>query len=271
MSPAPPVALSYQSRGDGPPVLLLPPAATRAEIWHSHQVPALVTAGYRAITANQRGMAPTPAPPGPYRVSDLVGDTAALIMSLGLGPCHVVGASLGAFVAQELTLAHPELVLSAVLIGTRARCDHYRRRVARAMAARGRSTGPVTELEALHHLSQLFGPKTLADERLVADWIEMMQRFPVTGAGPAAQYDATVTADRRGALAMVTRPCLVIAFGADVLTPAAACHEVAAAIPGCDYVEFDGLGHFGFLEDPALVNAALTEFITMHSPALVNG
>jgi pimeloyl-ACP methyl ester carboxylesterase len=46
---------------------------------------------------------------------------------------------------------------------------------------------------------------------------------------------------------------------------------VAAAIPGCDYVEFDGLGHFGFLEDPALVNAALTEFITMHSPALVNG
>jgi pimeloyl-ACP methyl ester carboxylesterase len=263
--PTDPIEIPYTTHGHGEPVLLLPPAATRADVWQSHQVPAIVEAGFQAISVHPRGMAPAPVPPGPYRVSDLVADTVQVIERLARGPCHVVGASLGAFVSQELALLRPDLVRSTVLLGTRARCDGYRRRLARATAQHCRQPGPVSELDALRHLGQLFGPATLADERLVADWAEMVQRFPVTGPGPAAQYEATVIADRRAALAAVTRPCLVIAFGVDVLTPPQMCREVADAIPGAVYREFPGLGHFGFLEDPQAVNAELMAFLTAHS------
>ncbi len=264
--PTEPVEIPYTVQGDGPPVLLLPPAATRADVWHSHQVPALVAAGFQAVTVPLRGMPPAPVPAGPYRLADLVADTVAVIERLGRGPCLVVGSSLGAMVAQELALLRPELVHAVALLGTRARCDAYRRRLARASALRCRQAGAVSELEALRHLGQLFGPATLADDAFVADWVEMVQRFPVTGPGPAAQYEATVTADRRAELSGVSRPCLVVAFGADLLTPPALCREVADTIPGAVYREFAGLGHFGYLEDPQAVNAQLLAFLAEHSP-----
>ena len=40
------------------------------------------------------------------------------------------------------------------------------------------------------------------------------------------------------------------------------CQEVASAIPGCQYVEIDQCGHFGFLERPDEINATLLEFFS---------
>lgn len=256
-----PVELAWQEHGDGVPVVMLPPAATPGEVWRSYQVPALVRAGYKVITVNHRGTSPSPVPPGPYLMSQLVADTVALVQLLNCGPVHLIGASLGAFVAQEVALTRPDLVRAAVLIGTRARTDTFRRQLARALAAQTRSTGPASELELLMHLVQLFGPDTLADGQKMSDWLELQRRFPIKGPGPGAQYDASVIGDRRAALAGLTRPCLVIAFSADLITPPAACREVHQAIPSATYVELQGLGHFGFLENPDAVNQALIDFL----------
>ncbi|NUT35777.1 MAG: alpha/beta hydrolase [Hamadaea sp.] len=255
------VALAWLAHGDGLPVVMLPPAATAREVWHTHQVPALVRAGYRVVTVNHRGTPPSPVPPGPYLMAQLVADVVALVELLDEGPVHLVGASLGAFVAQEVALARPDLVRSAVLMGTRARTDKFRRLLARALAVQTRQAGPGTELEALMHLAQLFGPRTLADEQTMSDWLELRRRFPVTGPGAGAQYDASVIGDRRAALAGLTRPCLVMAFSADLITPPAACLEVHESVPSAAYVEFEGLGHFGFLEDPEAVNRAVIDFL----------
>jgi len=255
------VELAYQRHGTGDPVLLVAPAATSSGIWLNHQVPALIQAGYQAITFDNRGTAPSAAPPGPYRLSDLVTDTAGLIRELGIAPCRVVGASLGAMIAQELTLAHPELVTAAVMMGTRSRTDFYRRALGRATAVRMRAAEGPSDLDALAHLAQLFGRRTLANEQMMSDWLTLLRRFPVRGPGPAAQYEAAVITDRTAALRDIRRPCLVIAFTEDVITPAACCREVADAIPGCQYAEIEAAGHFGFIEDPAAVNAALIGFL----------
>jgi pimeloyl-ACP methyl ester carboxylesterase len=241
--------------------MLLPPAASSSGILARQQA-ALLAAGYQVVAVEQRGMAPPPAttPSGPYAMAHFVADAAALIEHLGLAPCHVVGASLGAFVAQELALTRPDLIRSSVLLGTRARTDFIRRHLAQGMAARTRDDTPVTELEAMCRLTLLFGQATLADEQLMSEWLELVSLFPARGVGPAAQYEATIIPDRRQALTAVRTPCLVVAFGSDLLTPPQLSREVEAAIPGCAYVEFDRLGHFGFLEDPAAVNDAIVRF-----------
>ena len=56
----------------------------------------------------------------------MVADTAALIESLGAAPARIVGVSMGSFIAQELMVARPELVTSAVLMATRGRLDRAR-------------------------------------------------------------------------------------------------------------------------------------------------
>jgi pimeloyl-ACP methyl ester carboxylesterase len=260
--------LSYQVVGTGEPVVLLPPAATRAEVWQAHQVPALVDAGYQVVTVDGRGMPPSPCPPGPYRIDDLVEDMAALLRQLGTGPYRLVGASLGAMVVQELTMREPQLVRAAALIGTRARTDYFRRMLTRVNAARVRRPGggQGTELETVLAMTQLFSARTLADERKAADWFALLRNFPLRGEGLAAQYEASLLPDRRAALAAIDRPCLVVGFSEDVITPPAACREVALAIPGCRYIELPHCGHFGFLESPQAVNSALTAFFAAAEP-----
>lgn len=253
--------LAYEEYGTGDPVLLLPPAATRARVWTLHQVPAIVAAGFRAITLDVRGTHVSP-PGSPFRLPDLVVDVCMLIAELALAPCLVVGASLGAMIGQELTLAHPGLVRGAVLLGTRSRTDFFRGKLTRAMAAQARSGNPPSELEALLLLSQLFSAATLADEHTAASLLTLFRGFYSAGMGPAMQYEATIIADRTAALSQVTRPCLVIAFAEDSITPPAACREVAAAVPRCRYAEIADCGHFGFLERPEQVNATLLDFFS---------
>ena len=253
--------VNYEVRGTGEPVLLIPPAGTRAAIWLSHQVPALLRAGYQSIILDSRGTPPSAVPLGPYRLADLVADTADLIDGLGIGPCRIVGASLGAMIAQELCLARPDLVTAAALIGTRCRTDFFRAAMARGYAARMREPdGNNSDYEALSAMVQLLSARTLADDRAASDWFSLFRNFPVRGMGAAAQYEATIVEDRTAALRGVRRPCLVVGFSEDVLTPPALCGEVAAAIPGCRYVEIPDCGHFGFLEKPAEVNAILIDF-----------
>jgi thioesterase CepJ len=255
------IRLSYETHGAGPPVLLIAPAATPAAIWQLHQVPALTAAGYQAVTFDNRGTAPSDVPPAPYRMPDLVADAAGLISVLGLGPCPVVGASLGAMIAQELALARPDLVRSAVLLGTRARTDYFRATAARAGAIRMRDRSPASPAETVAQMSLMLGSLTLASDRAAADWYTILHHCTLRGAGAAAQYEASVTGDRRHALAAINPPCLVVAFAEDRVTPPELCREVAGVIPRCRYAEIAGTGHLGFLENPAAVNAVLLDFL----------
>jgi pimeloyl-ACP methyl ester carboxylesterase len=54
-----------------------------------------------------------------YDLRDLVTDASELLVALDLGRTHVVGMGVGGFVAQLLTLDHPDQVASLTLISTR--------------------------------------------------------------------------------------------------------------------------------------------------------
>ena len=82
--------------------------------WQFSILPGLVDAGYRVITFDNRGMAPSDAPPAPYTVAEMADDTAALIEHLGLAPCHVAGYSLGAWIVETLAADRPELCVRSV-------------------------------------------------------------------------------------------------------------------------------------------------------------
>jgi pimeloyl-ACP methyl ester carboxylesterase len=254
--------LAYEEYGSGQPVVLIPPAATPAGVWATNQVPAIVAAGYRVIVASSRGTPPSTVPSAPFRVADLTDDVACLITELGLAPCLIVGASLGAMTGQELALSRPDLVRAAALLGTRCRTDFIRGRFVRAYADQIRRGQPPSDLDAVMLVTQMFSSLTLADDRRAADWLTLFQTFSARGLGAAMQYEATLIPDRTDALRKVRRPCLVVAFTEDAVTPPVLCREVASAIPCCRYVEIDGCGHFGFLERPEPVNAALIDFFS---------
>jgi pimeloyl-ACP methyl ester carboxylesterase len=256
------VRLSYDVAGDGEPVLLVCGTGQPAFTWSMFQVPALVAAGYQVVTFDNRGVAPSDAPPPPYSVGQMVADAAGLIEHLGLAGVRVAGLSLGAMITQELALARPDLVRCAVMMGTFGRQDAFRKAVIQSWIELDNSGVKLPRLyESVTAAFQLFAPATLCDDARVSQFFELSLAMPSwEGPGRLGQHQADLAYDDRlQALSGVTVPCMVVAFGHDMLTPPPLCREVADAIPGCRYVEIPGTGHFGTAENPDPVNAALLE------------
>ncbi|MET9700696.1 alpha/beta fold hydrolase [Streptomyces sp. NPDC006529] len=255
------IQLSYQRAGRGQPVLLIMGSGAAGHVWTLHQTPALHQAGYETIVFDNRGIAPSDAPPGKYSLDDMVADTRGLIEVLGIGPCHVVGTSMGAMVAQELALEAPHLVRSAVLIATRARSDLARQALWTADRAL-RDSGVVlpAKYAAIRQVLEMLSPATLNDDGAISTWLEI---FELTGGGADADGQSWVdrTGDRREALGRMTVPCHAIGFTDDLICPPHLVAEVAHAIPDCDFVEIPHCGHLGNLERPDAVNTAIIEFL----------
>jgi pimeloyl-ACP methyl ester carboxylesterase len=256
------IRLAYERTGRGEPVLLIMGQAAGGNVWSMYQVPALVAAGYEAISFDNRGMPPSDVPPGGYCLADLVADTAGLIEALDLAPCRVVGTSLGAFVATELAIRRPDLVTCCVLLAMRARADAFRRALSAGEKARTRDGIRLPPgYDAAISVLQMFSPATLNDDEAIRTWLDIYEMSGGRREAASGQDAIDLLSDRRDALRAVAVPCRVIAFSDDLMCPPPLVAEVADAISDCDYVEIGSCGHLGYLERPDEVNASIIEFL----------
>ncbi|BBX04764.1 non-heme bromoperoxidase BpoC [Mycolicibacterium moriokaense] len=255
------VNLAFDDRGNGEPVLFIAGRGGAGRTWHLHQVPEFQRAGYRCITFDNRGIGATENA-SDFGIEQMVADTAALIEKLDAAPVRIVSVSLGSFIAQELMLAHPELVRSAVLMATRGREDRVRqffRSAERELADSGIEL-PAT-YDAKTRLLESFSPKTLNDDNAVRDWIDMFTMWPNKSTpGMRAQLDVAPATNRLPAYRSIKTPVLVIGFSDDLALPPHLGREVADALPNGRYLEIPDTGHLGFLEKPQEVNSAVLKF-----------
>ncbi|MFD6893495.1 alpha/beta fold hydrolase [Rhodococcus sp. NPDC060086] len=256
------IPLNYQVKGSGDLVVLIMGTGSPGRVWDLHQVPALVKEGYRVATFDNRGIAPSGESLGGITIEDMVKDTAGLIELLG-GPAHVVGTSMGSRVAQELTLARPDLVRKAVFLAGHARMDHFQ-----IMLTEGErqlyDSGvelPAKYKAALTAVMNL-SPASLADENTARDWLDVFE-FSGGRASPGvrAQLGMDREFDRRAAYRAVRVPCLSVGFADDRMIPSYLSREVADAIPNARYEEIPDAGHYGYLERPEAVNKLLLDFL----------
>jgi len=254
------ISLSYDDYGAGEPVVMVTGTGVPGRIWRTHQVPALRAAGHRVITLDNRGIPPSDTGAG-FTLDDMAADVAGLIEFLGLAPCRVVGFSLGAMIVQELLVARPDLVSRAVLMATTGRADGLTTAVAEAeieLAASG--SKPPARYTAVVSALQNLSPRTLSDEDRLKDWLDIFEISAVDLSAIRPQLGLQIIPDRRPAYRAITCPCLVIGFADDLITRPHLGREVADSITGAEYVVVDGCGHFGYLERPDEVNAAIVSF-----------
>lgn len=259
------IDLDYDDIGSGEPVLFISGTGGAGRSWHLHQVPAFRAAGYRCITFDNRGIGNTEDAEG-FGIQDMVADVVGIIEQLVGGPTMIVGMSMGAFIAQELMLARPDLVNKAVLMGTRGRIDAIRHAF---RAAEYALTDSLTQsgielppaFTAKMRVLENFSPRTINNEKVITEWLEMFTAFPLKRTpGWRCQLTVIPQGNRLPAYQSITAPVLVIGFSDDVITPPGQGREVAAAIPKGRYIQIAHAGHLGFLERPETVNAAMLEF-----------
>lgn len=266
------ISLNYQVKGDrskgtdvkggGPLVVMIMGTGSPGRVWELHQVPALLAAGYRVCTFDNRGIAPSYEAAEGMTIHEMVADTAGLIEFLDEGPALVVGTSMGARVAQELALARPELVRKAVFLAGHGRMDEFQKTLSLGEHELDESGVKLpAKYEAALNAVMNLSPATMADRHSARDWLDLFEFTggPVTP-GIRAQRRMDHEFDRLQAYRGIQVPCLAVGFADDRMIPPYLAREVAEAIPGARYQEVPDAGHYGYLERPEAVNKILLEF-----------
>lgn len=100
-------------------ILLLMGLANHRLSWYKQY--AVFGREYRTLALDLRDTGESDPAQRPYCIADLADDAAAVLRALGLVKSHIVGISMGGFVALELALRHAEVVDKLVLVSTSAR------------------------------------------------------------------------------------------------------------------------------------------------------
>ncbi len=264
------VTLEYEVHGPehGEPLLLVMGLGAQLILWPQDFVDRITDAGFRVVRFDNRDVgrssrvaAPAPtvrelaaalvAPKrahAPYSLRDMADDAASLLDHLGMSRAHVVGASMGGMIAQELTIGHPDRVASLTSImsntGARRTGKMSPKLLPAFLKSRGSDEPTIDDAVAVGRL--IAGPHF--DEQAAREIYELgrsREADPVAAReGVARQTIAiAVTRDRTADLGRVTAPTLVVHGLVDPLVRPSGGMATACAVPGARLIMYPDMGH----------------------------
>jgi pimeloyl-ACP methyl ester carboxylesterase len=111
------IDVAYKMFGKGDPILLIPGASDGMDRWDPTLMKTL-SSNHTVIVFDPRGIGNTTLGSKPYTPSQLANDTTGLMDVLKIPKAGVMGYSLGSYIAQQVTMMHPDKVNSLILIGS---------------------------------------------------------------------------------------------------------------------------------------------------------
>ncbi|TDC50448.1 alpha/beta hydrolase [Jiangella ureilytica] len=244
---------------DHPAILLIGGAAASMDYWEDEFCSRLAAPGRFVIRYDFRDTGRSTAYPAGspgYSGADLVTDALAVLDGYGVAAAHLYGISMGAGIAQQIAVDHPERVLSLTLQSTSPTGP---------LGPDNPDLPPMSAQLAEMFASEEPGPDWSNRDAALAALVDGLR--PFDGAIPpdldgertvaARMYDRTadIAASQtnhwilegggleRGQLARITAPTLVLHGTADPLLPLPHGEALAAEIPGARLVPLEGMGH----------------------------
>ena len=253
--------LWVETRGAGRDVLLLGGLTDPVESWQ-FQLDGL-SDRYRVIAFDNAGAGRSPLPPESevFDSATMADDAATVLSTVGVdGPVHVAGFSGGAQLGQQLTLRHPDVVRSLVLVSTWARRDEYFRTTIDTF--RWLVDAAPSERAALEAFYLWVYTPRAHDDGTVAAFIDEALASPSEQPPEAfrRQLEAFTAHYLLDELSRITVPTLVLAGGIDLISPPRYGKEVADVIPGAVFEVWADEAHQPFQESPDAFNARVDAF-----------
>lgn len=255
--------------GEGPGILLLHGMMGRTSTWGS--TAAWLTEHGHVVGYDARGHGLSEAPTGPYDRAAHVGDAAAVITSLGLGPAIVIGHSMGALTAWQLAGAHPELVRAVVIGDMAAVVPDVQDRWAAWLAhwpVPFDSIAEVRKYFAGGHLGEFFiGDHADQVHPSEGDYFVEVVREDADGYWPLARTENVLACrehwndrDHSAELEKVLCPALVVAGELSYFSVEGS-RRMADRLPQGSFVEIPGAGHVLHFDAPDAWRAAVEPFV----------
>ena len=243
------IEVEYETFGNPKtaPLLLIGGLGTQMISWDDEFCELLATRGFLVIRFDNRDTGLSTYVDGAYELDDMADDAAGLLGALEVPAAHVVGASMGGFIAQLLAINHPHRVLTLTSImsgpGGQDQVPPTEQGSAVLRVPPPKTRDEQIEL-GLWAKKVLLGPADPFDDGWERARIERAVDRAYHPAGFARQLQAIMAArGRLTRLAAIRVPTLVIHGDADILVPVDNGRQVAAAVPGARLLEIEGMGH----------------------------
>ena len=257
--------LYYEVHGEGEPLLCVMGLSADTLAWML-QVPAF-SAGYRTVIFDNRDVGQSSMADGPYEIADMAHDALALADALELDSFHLLGASMGGAIAQEVALAAPGRVRTLTLAVTFAAGGAWARKLAEVWAERVHKISREGHLDELMLLN--FSEAFYENEQGV-EWVRgMMLQHPHPQPPEAfvRQLEASARHDARERLGSLRVPTHVIGGELDILVPVWKSRELAQLIPDAQLTVLASSPHGANVERAEEFNRAVLDFIAERAPA----
>jgi len=260
------INLYYETYGEGPPLVLIM-GLRRNLLWWYRQIPEL-SRHFHVVAFDNRGAGRSDKPAMEYSIPLFADDTAGLIEVLGIRNAHVLGISMGGYIAQELAFHHPDRVKSLLLGctscgGTRA-VLMSEERMKKFTAVEGLSPEQIMRKDMDIYFSGGF----IEDHpNKVQEFIDLSLRHYQPEDAFLRQFSACLRHDTADRLSGIGVPVLIAAGDDDPLVPSVNSKILKDLIPGAGLRLFPDRRHCFFMEEAEAFNRMVIEFFnTVENP-----
>jgi pimeloyl-ACP methyl ester carboxylesterase len=258
------IDVAYKIFGNGDPILLISGSGNVMDVWPTTFLQEL-SSNHTVIIFDNRGVGNTTAGTRPFTISQFANDTIGLLDALNIQRIDVLGFSMASFIAQQLTIVHPERVNRLILYG----------------ASCGGQEGIPQRPEVTRTISDFVNNRSQNADAFLSitfppEWIRTHSNYIETIPKPSEiilyttlvkQFNAVeewLSRNWTGVcnqLQNISTPTLIVTGTEDVAVPAANSLILVEKIPGAWLVQITGAGHGLMYQYPAQFSKIIKTFL----------
>lgn len=256
------IDLYYEIHGDGPNLTLV--EGTGYDLWMWYRQLPEFSQHFRTLIYDNRGVGRSDKPPGPYTHEQNADDLAGLLDHLGWDRSHVLGVSMGGFIAQEFALKYPQRLGRLVLVATAFGGPNMVPVPPDAVKALMPNPDLSPEEKIRTAMPLAFGDRSWSEkhqeefDRIVAWRLE----YPQPPQAAMAQNMAILTFNTEQRLCAIQAPTLVISGDKDFVVPPRNAELLAERIPNARLDVVAGAGHVVHIEAAEQFNRDVIAFLS---------
>lgn len=247
----------YETAGAGPALVLVHALPFDHNLW-LYQV-ARFSDRFRTLAMDLRGWGRSAKPRAPFTLRDMGDDVMGVLNDEGVTSALVMGCSIGSKIALMLACDHPETFKAAILVGGNSgpqnQFDH---RIAAYRANAAAGTLRDYHLGHLRHGVTATFADSPTGRYLLYGFVE--RGAALDPESIAQVFGALTVSDLTPKLASYKTPTLIVNGEHDSALPGGT--RTAGLIPHAEHRILPDAGHCCFLEQPAVFDGIVTEFLS---------
>lgn len=254
------ISLYYEVYGDGAPLLLIGGLGSDSASWLG--VVKDFSAYFKTIVFDNRGCGRSDISPDRCTVSKMAEDVTSLLDFLKIEKAHILGHSMGGYIAQEIAINYPgrvnKLILESTAPVSSKRNNALFKDIYRELKREGYSKAWFKRW-----IYWLFSRKLISDRSFIEAFLNNSVKYPYLqkSGGFKSQIDAIALFDTRDKIKAIKAKTLILQGKSDILITPEEAKALAKNIKRSNFRLLGGVAHCIHIENPSLFTKTVIDFL----------